>query len=55
MENLTEREKALAKEILEKVYDHTMDKEVGMRYILHKIAKEYGVELNRRFKRCGNK
>jgi hypothetical protein len=53
MEKLTEREKALAKEILDKVYEHTMEKEVGMRYILHQLAKEYGVKLKKELKKYG--
>lgn len=34
-----------AKCILEKVYSYTLDDEVGMRYLLQKLAKEYGVTL----------
>jgi hypothetical protein len=50
---LTDSEKALAKEILDKVYDSTMEKEVGMHWVLHQLAKEYGVKLKKELKRYG--
>lgn len=39
-------EKEVVKEVLLKVQNYTLDDEVGMRYLLRKTAKEYGVELN---------
>ena len=52
MENLTNEKKAV-KRVLEKVYDHTTSKEVGMKWILLKIAKEEGVTLDRELKKYG--
>jgi hypothetical protein len=36
--------KETAKEILEKVKSYTLDKEVGMRYLIQRLGEEYGVE-----------
>ena len=33
------------KEVLSKVLKFTLDDEVGMRYLIKNLAKEYGVEL----------
>ena len=33
------------KEILQKVKSYTLDKEVGLKYLLQRLAKEYSVEL----------
>ena len=38
-------EKDAAKEILKKVKSYTFDKEVGLRYLINQLAKEYGVEI----------
>ena len=53
MEELTA--KATIKEVLEKVWDNTYEKEVGIRWILLQIAEEYGVKLDRRLKKYGTK
>lgn len=37
---------ATAVEILQKVKSYTLDKEVGMKYLIDKLAKEYGVEID---------
>ena len=34
-----------AQEIFKKVYSYTIEKEVGTRYLVRRLAKEYGVEL----------
>ena len=47
--------KAIVKEVLEKVWDATFDKEVGMRWKLLQIAEEYGVVLDRRLKKYNAK
>lgn len=47
--------KATIKEVLEKVWDATFDKEVGMRWKLLQIAEEYGVKLDRRLKKYGER
>lgn len=47
--------KAIVKEVLEKVWDATFDKEVGMRWKLLQIAEEYGVKLDRRLKKYGER
>ena len=47
--------KAVVKEVLEKVWDTTFDKEVGMRWKLLQIAEEYGVTLDRRLKKYGDR
>jgi hypothetical protein len=47
--------KAVVKEVLEKVWDTTFDKEVGMRWKLLQIAEEYGVKLYRRLKKYGER
>lgn len=47
--------KAVVKEVLEKVWDATFDKEVGMRWKLLQIAEEYGVKLDRRLKKYGGR
>ena len=52
-EELQELPKAIAKEVLEKVWDNTYEKEVGIRWILLKTAREYGVVLDRRLKKYG--
>lgn len=38
--------KETVREILQKVRSYTLDKEVGMKYLLGKLEKEYGVENN---------
>ena len=38
-------EKDTATDILSKVKSYTLDKEVGMRYLIAKLCKEYGVEV----------
>ena len=43
------------KKVLDRVDGYTQDKEVGMRYLLHEIAKEYGVTLRKPFKRYKDK
>ena len=43
------------KEVLEKVWDATFDKEVGMRWKLLQIAEKYGVKLDRRLKKYGER
>ena len=40
-----EVEKKTVKEILQKVKSYTLDKEVGLKYLLQRLAKEYSVEL----------
>lgn len=47
--------KAIVKKVLEKVWDATFDKEVGMRWKLLQIAEEYGVTLDRRLKKYGER
>lgn len=47
--------KAVVKEVLEKVWDNTYEKEVGIRWILLMIAEEYGVKLDRRLKKYGER
>ena len=47
--------KTIIKEVLEKVWDATFDKEVGMRWKLLQIAEEYGVTLDRRLKKYNAK
>lgn len=37
--------KDTAKEILRKVKSYTLDKEVGMKYLLKRLGEEYGVEV----------
>lgn len=39
------KESDTVKEVLGKVLKFTLDDEVGMRYLLKNLAKEYGVEL----------
>ena len=41
------------KRVLEKVWDNTLSKEVGARWILLQIAKEEGVKLDRELKKYG--
>ena len=48
---MTEETKTEIKKVLDRVYEFTADKEVGMRYLLHKIAKEYGITLKKEFKK----
>lgn len=43
------------KKILERIWDNTFDKEVGMRWNLLQIAEEYGVKLDRRLKKYGER
>ena len=50
-----DKTKAVVKEVLEKVWDTTFDKEVGMRWKLLQIAEEYGVTLDRRLKKYGER
>lgn len=38
--------KDTAKEILQKVKSYTLDKEVGMKYLIDRLAKEYSVEVD---------
>ena len=39
------KESDTVKEVLQKVLKFTLDDEVGMRYLVKNLAKEYGVEL----------
>ena len=39
------KESDTAREILQKVLKFTLDDEVGLRYLIKNLAKEYGVEL----------
>ena len=39
------KESDTAREIFEKVLKFTLDDEVGLRYLIKNLAKEYGVEL----------
>lgn len=39
------KESDMVKEVLGKVLKFTLDDEVGMRYLIKNLAKEYGVEL----------
>ena len=48
-------DKTVIKEVLEKVWDATFDKEVGMRWKHLQIAEEYGVKLDRRLKKYGER
>ena len=41
------------KKVLEKVWDNTLSKEVGARWILLQIAKEEGVKIDRELKKYG--
>jgi hypothetical protein len=34
-----------AQEIFKKVYSYTVEKEVGTRYLIRRLASEYGIEL----------
>lgn len=43
------------KVMLERIWDTTFDKEVGMRWKLLQIAEEYGVTLDRRLKKYGKR
>jgi hypothetical protein len=43
------------KVMLERIWDVTFDKEVGMRWKLLQIAEEYGVKLDRRLKKYGER
>ena len=43
--NTEQAVKDTAREILKKVKSYTLDKEVGMRYLLQRLAKEYGLEV----------
>ena len=54
-EELREARGEVVKEVLEKVWDATFDKEVGMRWKLLQIAEEYGVKLDRRLKKYGER
>lgn len=54
-EELCEARGEAVKEVLEKVWDATFDKEVGMRWKLLQIAEEYGVKLDRRLKKYGER
>lgn len=38
--------KETARKLLQKIRSYTLDKEVGMKYLLGKLEKEYGVENN---------
>lgn len=49
---MTNEQKAV-KRVLEKVWDNTLSKEVGARWILLQIAKEEGVTLDRELKKYG--
>jgi hypothetical protein len=49
---MTNEQKAV-KRVLEKVWDTTLSKEVGARWILLQIAKEEGVTLDRELKKYG--
>ena len=40
-----------AKEIFKKVYSYTIEKEVGTRYLIRRLAKEYGIELPRQLRK----
>lgn len=39
------KQDVIAEEILKKVYSYTLDDEIGMRWLLRELAKDYGVEL----------
>lgn len=39
------KESDTVKEVLQKVLKFTLDDEVGMRYLVKNLAKEYGVDL----------
>lgn len=39
------KESDTVKEVLQKVLKFTLDDEVGMRYLVKNLAREYGVEL----------
>ena len=39
------KESDTVKEVLQKVLKFTLDDEVGMKYLIKNLAKEYGVEL----------
>jgi hypothetical protein len=43
------------KKMLERIWDATYEKEVGLRWKLLQIAEEYGVKLDRRLKKYGAK
>ena len=47
--------KAVVKEVLEKVWDATFDKEVGLRLFLQQIAEGEGFKLDRRLKKYGER
>ena len=55
IKRLKEDQGKMVKRVLEKVYDHTTSKEVGMKWILMKIAEEEGVKLDRELKKYGER
>ena len=52
VDGMTNEQKAV-KRVLEKVWDNTLSKEVGARWILLQIAKEEGVKIDRELKKYG--
>lgn len=48
IENGYRKESEVVKEVLEKVMTFAAEDEVGLKYLIRKTAKEYGVELSKK-------